>query len=305
MANEQIKSVDYATPVRPLTGAAQHAVWAGETPADQIRAASFAWHRQQGKTATDALAAMRADVAAGKLRFPAHYPDANADFAAHGESRVRFIENPAALGLRLVGLAHDAAPAGHAYLRAAVDHTGWHLDPDGCGETVAGVVYRTSGKDGRARYLVGYADPWNADKDGNGPALLSLSPLIGDRLDSDWDQDSVLRDAARRADSIAERMADDERNYQDANRAGREAREKAVEMRETARGYVQAVRALRAALKGRHAIDGGRAVAAALVVAVRDHCDSLKAARAAFHSVVPSPSWQSDAWRDGYAEGGL
>ena len=78
-----------------------------------------------------------------------------------------------------------------------------------------------SGKGGRGRYLVGYADPWNCDKDGRGPALLSLDPMIGDPVHSDLECDPVLRDAARRADEIAGRMAEEERDYQTALEAGR------------------------------------------------------------------------------------
>ena len=61
-----------------------------------------------------------------------------ATFEAHGESRCRWIENPESKGLRFLGLAHDVGKAGHAYLRDAVEHKGWYLDPDGHGETIFG-----------------------------------------------------------------------------------------------------------------------------------------------------------------------
>lgn len=303
IAAQEAAAVDYPTPVKPLTGKAAHAVWGGATPPEQIRAASFAFHRQRGQVAWVALENMRADVRAAKVRFPKFHADANADFAGYGESRVRWTENPAALGLRLVGLAHDAAPANYSYLRAAVDHTGWWLDPDGGGETVAGVVYQTSGHGGRARYLVGYADPYNTDSDGNGPALLSLAPITGERLDSHWDHDPALRDAARRADGMAEAMADRERAYQESHRAGRDAREAGVAMRETGSRWADSVRALKAAFARRRDLGGdGRAVVSALVSCVRDHCESLEESRDKFRDALDA-GCGCDAWRDGYGAG--
>lgn len=136
------------------------------------------------------------------------------------ESNSRWIENPESMGLRLVGLAHEVSPAGHAYMRNAVEHTGWYLDPHGMGETVSGVVYQVTGKDGRARYVAGYADPWNCDSKGNGPAYLCLELIQGDKRDSDWECDDGLREAARYADSMAETMAEQEREYQSAWGAG-------------------------------------------------------------------------------------
>lgn len=174
----------------------------------------------------------------------------NPVFSAYGEARVRWVEKPENMGLRLVGLAHEVSPAGYAYSRNAVEHSGRYLDPDGC-ETVAGVVYRLPGRDGRARYLAGYADPWNADRDGNGPALLSLEIIAGEPRDSDWEADSALRDAARAADRIAERMAEAERDYQESRRVGSEARETARESMESGRAMVAACRDLRAAIATR------------------------------------------------------
>ena len=301
-------AVDYATPVRPLVGAACHAVWAGETPAEQIRAASYAWWRQAGQPACKALALVRADVASGKLRFPDHYPDANKTHAAHGESRMRFIENPSALGLRLVGLAHVVAAANVAYLRPVVDHTGWYLDPHGH-EHVCGVVYRMSGKGGRGRYLVGYADPWNCDKDGCGPALLSLDPMIGDPVHSDLEYDPVLRDAARRADEIAGRMAEEERDYQTALEAGRDARQAGRTMRETGACYVRALRACRMMFRSRHRIglQDARVIMTAQVGQARELCARLMDERAVFRAALETRAeWVcagGNGWLEGYDEG--
>lgn len=149
----------------------------------------------------------------------------NQPFKAYGRN-MRWFEATETAGLRLVGLAHEVSPAGYAYSRNAVEHTGWYLSDDNwTGKTVAGVVYQLPGKNGRARYLAGYADPWN-----DGAACLSIEVIEGDARDSSWDSDDGLRDAAREADSIAERMAEKERDYQRAWRAGRDCEDKRDEV---------------------------------------------------------------------------
>ena len=308
MSKSDFSAVEYATPVCPLVGRAEHCVWAGETPTAQIRAASYAWWRQQGRTARAAVGLMRADVAEGKLRFPRHYPDANKSFAAYGENRLRWIEAPQA-GLRLVGLAHEIG-RNHPHCNGAVvDHHGWYLLPDGHGEVVCGVVYQLSGRDGRARYLAGYADPWNCDHRGRGPALLCLDLMVGDGTDADWEFDYALRDIARRADRIAEKMAEEECDYQAAHEAGYKARQSGREMREVAARYTGAVRAVRAVFRNRHAIEvaDARLVLKVLAGQVRRLLADLDAAREMFRSgLATRDDWAwvgNDAWHTGYVDG--
>ena len=309
MSKQGFSAVEYATPVRPLVGHARHAVWGGETPPEQIRSASYAWWRRQGRTAKDALALMRADVAAGTVRFPRHHPDANPDLAAYGERRLRWIENPGALGLRSVGLAHEIGRAHPHCNGAAVSHTGWFVDPDGHGEVVCGVVYQMSGRDGRARYLAGYADSWNCDKDGRGPALLCLEPMVGESVDTKWCFDSILREAARRGDRIAERMAKEERTYAEAHEAGRVARQSGREMRKVASRYTGAVRAVRAVFRNRHAIEvaDARLVLNVLAGQVRRLLADLEEARAVFRKRLNSRddwAWADNhGWSNGYSDG--
>lgn len=160
--------------------------------------------------------------------------------------KLTWIEAPESVGFRFVGLAHDVGKAGHAYMRDAVDHRGWYLDDDG-GETVAGVVYQATGKGRRARYVVGYADPWNTDSQGRGPACLDLSRVIlGDVRDSDWEACEGQREAARAADGFAESMAERERDYQRAWQQGRaygEALETAREARRECLALLATIRA--------------------------------------------------------------
>lgn len=300
-------AVEWKTPTRPITGTARHAVWCGTTPPEQIRAAAYAFHRQAGLPASVALERTRADVEAGRVRFPAFYHNgAGATFSAYGESRLRWIEDPEEWGLRLVGLAHEI-PAGN-HLRAPVDHKGWYLDPDGwSGETVAGVVYRLPGKDGRARYLAGYADPWNCDSDGRGPACLSLDVIHGEPLDSSWDHDSALRDAARAADAIAERMAEESRDYAEAREAGARARTLAGEALETGRALVAACRDARALWRAR---GGSPALPGPMVrAALREALERVRALREEYAERLEEARDARedgrgvDGFRDGYADG--
>ncbi len=108
-------------------------------------------------------------------------------FQAYG-CAMRWIENPASVGLRNVRYADEAT--------RRIRHTGWFLD-DRCGETVRGVICQISGKDGADRYLAGYADPHN-----DGPLCIDVGTV--------WDYDE---DAAVEADRIAERFAEDEREH--------------------------------------------------------------------------------------------
>ena len=302
MSKPEFSAVDYATPVCPLVGRTEHCVRGGETPGEQIRAASYAYWRQQGRTASAALVLMRADVAEGTLRFPRHYPDANKSFAAYGEDRLRWIENPQALGLRLVGLAHDLYPH--------ITHRGWFLRPDGCYDDVAcGVVYQMSGKDGRARYLAGCADAWNCDETGRGSALLCFAPMVGERLTWFEDRDCHLGAIAQRADRIAERLAEAERAYNEAHEAGYTARQAGREMRKFAARYTAALRAFRAVFRNRHGIAVADAcqILKVLAAQVRQLLAALKKARDLFRDGLDTRhdrSWVDvNAWRNGYANG--
>jgi len=198
-----------------------------------------------GRRAAHALEQARRDVEAGR---GASYVPAGIwsgrggsdgrTFASHGESAMRWIERPESKGLRFIGLAHDAAPASCAYSHPAVDHTGHYLDEFG-GETVAGVVYQLPARGGMVRYLAGYADPYNADRDGRGPACLSMRVFESEAPESAYDQPEALRDAARAADAIAESYADDQREYEAAREAGRAARELAGEALEAGREMIR------------------------------------------------------------------
>ena len=166
---------------------------------------SYLYHRSIGFRAVDAFDRAHHDLVRGKVRYgrSRHAVAYNPQFAAYGERRLRWIEN-AADGLRFVGYADELA---------RLDHTGWYLD-DCCGDTVRGAVWQLPGRHGAPLYVPGYADPWN-----DGAACLSFDDLTDDKTT-----------AALWADSIAERMAEAERDYQRAASAGFEFGELAEEI---------------------------------------------------------------------------
>jgi len=140
-------------------------------------------------------------------------------FAGYGSACMRWIERPQSVGLRFVGFADEVCRRNHAYL-SGLDHGGWHTHPDHMSELVRGVVYRLTGRNGRARYVAGYADPYNP-----GAACLDFETIFeGEEVDPVWggcaSYDQGARDAARHGDSIAETMAENEREYQAAFSAG-------------------------------------------------------------------------------------
>lgn len=149
-----------------------------------------------GNRAAASLMLARADVAAGTSRYP-DITDYGPKFEAFGESHMRWMENPTSAGLRFAGYADELSPC--------ISHKGWFVDREFQSETARGVVYRLPARKGRARLVYGYADPHN-----DGPACLCF-----DAADSEGY-------AADLADNIAERMAEEESEYQEAWRAGRD-----------------------------------------------------------------------------------
>lgn len=140
--------------------------------------------------------------------------------------RVRFVEN-VSRGLRVMGLAHDV------YKR--LGHTGWFIDPDGLDETMAGIIVRLPAKRGRNRYLIGYADPWNPDC-----ALVDVDVITADKVDSG--ENELAYDLASRADRFAELRAESEREYQEADRNGRDKRQAMADSAETVRECLESLR---------------------------------------------------------------
>ncbi len=142
----------------------------------------------------------------------------------------RWIENPESVGLRLVGFADEINGA-------IINHTGWFTN-EFQDESLRGVVFQIPGRNGRARFLSGYADPNNPPA-----ALVDLDIQESDDCRGDESAaEEAKRDAARSADSLAESSAESERWYQESWQQGARARELAGEALATGHGATAAVR---------------------------------------------------------------
>lgn len=171
----------------------------------------YRFHRQQGATAQIALAKARADIEAKKSRYPA------SGFCcwqnATGKDGGKWFENPEKDGFRLVGFADEIASRNYRY-SGGINHKGWFTN-EFQDETLRGLVYQLPARNGKPQFVPGYADP-----DNEGAARLWLGDII--EGDNGEDEQSK-RDAAYRADSIAERCAEKEREYNEAWQAGNRA----------------------------------------------------------------------------------
>jgi hypothetical protein len=134
---------------------------------------------------------------------------------------------------RFIGLASDIVRLGH---------TGWYTRENDCDETARGVVYMLP----HGRFLAAIADPFQSDKDGSGPCIVETNatgqPIIYDSKE----------DAARAADSFAERYAEAAResDHRECERmkledAASEAAETLETNRSEARALLAEIRASR------------------------------------------------------------
>lgn len=111
------------------------------------------------------------------------------------KTATRWIESLNEAGLRLTGFSDEIVP----HLR----HKGWFTDDDGFTGALRGAVLQLPSRGGQTRYLAAYADPEN-----EGAFCVDLSVI------------DEKRDAALAADSMAERAAETERDYQRAWQEG-------------------------------------------------------------------------------------
>lgn len=186
---------------------------------------SYRWHRQHGRTAVDAIANARKDVAAARHRYPASAGSDKLGAAFNGG--MRWAECPAAVGLRFVGYADKLM---------SLRHEGYYTRDEEYDSVVRGVVYQLPGRGGVPIFLAGYDNPDNGAADKGGPAVVDFSEFLYGELtewipskhgrhgywnhgDSAADHDAC-REAARRADRLAENMAEKEREYNRAWQAG-------------------------------------------------------------------------------------
>ena len=166
-------------------------------------------------TAASALDLARRDVAAGKKRYPASRTGIQFNPAATEGADIgaRWVEH-AAPSLRFAGYADELAGR-------SVDHKGWYRDTFQDG-TLRGAVYLLPGRNGETLAVPGYADPCN-----DGAAFLDFG-----NIQRDIDGDAAKRSAALAADSLAERHAESEREYDTAWQAGSQWSDKGAEIAE-------------------------------------------------------------------------
>jgi hypothetical protein len=139
------------------------------------------------------------------------------------KTKLRWVEN-VSCGLRRVGFADEILPR--------LRHKGWYIDDDGDGEVYRGVVYQLPSRKGECLYVYGYADPCNDDC-----ALL------------DFDTVTDKEEAAHNADRIAERFAEEQRDYNRAWRAARRAEDLDEEVKTMRRDALAIGEEMRAARK--------------------------------------------------------
>ncbi|QPC91490.1 hypothetical protein [Mesorhizobium sp. INR15] len=185
------------------------------------------WGIPSRNPAWDALNLARADVAAGKTRYPRdHFAavcwqpvDADSPSYARRAERLAFVQNVDGAGLRHVGNVEAECGSRNGFWSNR-DSCGWYSDNDQQ-ETIYGVVYQLTGRDGKARFVAGYASAGDCD----GLPTLDFgtiySEFVGDYAYRESATDiEAARDAARAADSMAQHAAETERDYQAAWQAG-------------------------------------------------------------------------------------
>ena len=200
------------------------------------------------RSASEAIARARAVRDSGRAYhfaprwFPAVAWDANESGLAH-------VQDPAAAGLRYVGRVVPETPRRDIWDRRG--NCGWHTDPhgdtfkDGTG-LCFGVVYQLPGRDGRPRFVAGY----QFGGTDAGPSIDLGRIFEGPRDDYAFNGDvlesAAAQEAARDADTMAQRAAESELEYQTAWAAGQRWAEKQEEIARLRREIIDDVAARRA-----------------------------------------------------------
>lgn len=188
---------------------------------------AFRYWRKSGFKAAVALRLAREDATASRRRYPRRIGAMGAPVFKIGSDKCFWCEAPDEY-LRRVGFADEVS--------RAIRHNGWFLDDSVRYETARGVVFQLPAKNGNERFMYGVDGPFS-----DGPAILSL------------DIASDKEDAARRADALAERYAENERERNEAYRAAdryAELGEEAAAARRRCLGLIREAKAHYATLRG-------------------------------------------------------
>lgn len=171
-----------------------------------------------------ALYQARSDLEDGRKRYGAPEPG----YLSRQDDGKAHASKPECFGLRHVGDVQAESHGGRDCWNKRSERGGWYTDPhgdvfkDGYG-LCWGVVYQLPGRDGKALFVAGYEF---GGCDG-GPTLDLRTIYTSDPDEAGpWDRDprdlTAAREAARQADDMARRAAEEEREYQTAWQAGRQ-----------------------------------------------------------------------------------
>lgn len=195
---------------------------------------------------------------------------------AHGKDERGRWRDYATAPLELAEGWRDVGYADEVYSGRLIDHRGWFIHADGrTGETYRGHVWQLPARNGVPQYVAGYMEP--NDSKASGYVVLCAS---GGDLELFDDKD----DAARAGDALAERMAEQEREYDERWQAASLAADNRDEARDDMRKARQSARAAIAALREQRAAG---AVAAGVCAILADRVtDARETMRDALERIV-------------------
>ena len=213
-----------------------------------------------------------------------------------GGETARHCADVDAIGLRFVG---------EAEALASLRYNGWYNREAEDGETLAGAVWQLPAKRGVARLIYGYREKEANGKEMNpGSALLRTSDIVRANVRGleDITDAPETRDAAIWADGMAERAAEDERDWNRDYQAGARAAERDAAALEARAELMPLLAELRAVRRG--ALAGTLpAVCAALRERVDSALEAIREAREARDKAWSDcPTYAEDGWRAGFMD---
>lgn len=256
-----------------------------------------------------ALAMARRDVAAGINRYPAPVKG-NAMRAGYDADKPGsvYVENPERYGLRLVGRVVADCRRDVWDKRG---NSGWYDNPygesfKGGSGLIYGLVYQLPAHKGQSRFVAAYQNGAN-----DSGALIDFGTIYASGTGGTWgsaQDDDDARDAARAADSMAQRAAETEREYRTAWAAGARYSDESGDL-QSIRQEIIGILAERRALKG---TTGYPALCKAITARVRDLLGDMSERRKIMRNLAdgehsPLIFWPGDkrlaeAFNDGAGE---
>lgn len=289
--------------------------------------AAFRWHMQNPRrvvtshglsfpkdsNALDALQLARADVASGKIRYPApirgNAMRAGSDSDKPGSV---FVANPESFGLRLVGRVSPDFRRGP--FSDENEAEGWYDNPyaesfkDGSG-LVYGLVYQLPARKGKSRFVAAYQHGENDSGALIDFSTIHVSPFAGGTHDTAREDDAA-RDAARAADYLAQKAAEAEREYKTAWSAGSQWAGEKEDVATTRKKVLGILSERRAAMHNNAITDSDYfQLCDAIRVRVRDLLRDIATARATMRELAEGDNptlgfWTGDArLRDAFNDG--